>query len=231
MIDASTFATHHNSFWSDLAPTAEHFVRKINLEHAERWELPLDKPSSKFRAAYVAELAFSRFCAAVQNVPEGDVNAVVLDETRRRLLPLMDAPSTLDDPLSKDELTQFKALQQRLSGYFRHRGVETAVRPVFRGCGHVDASEGDVISGGTLFEIKTVERPFRSVDVRQLLTYCALNRASGQYDLERIGIYNPRRGLEFEMDIDRACREMAGISGRELFESVIYAISSGEISR
>lgn len=61
------------------------------------------------------------------------------------------------------------------------------IRPMFPGCGFVDASTGDVHSYGTLYEGKSGERAFRSIDVRQLLTYVALSKASGSWDIDRIG--------------------------------------------
>lgn len=231
MIDASGFAAHHNAFWSDRTPTSEHFVRRLNLEHAERWAPPLRKPDSQIRAAFVAELAFVRFCYATQGVPKDMRQAKALTETRQRLIPLMHDPRSLDGPLSDDENLQVNAIEVRLGGFFGSRNLKLHTKPVFRGCGFVDSSEGDVISGTTLFEVKAVDRPFRSVDVRQLLTYCVLNYAAGQFDISAVGVFNPRRGLLFEMDIDRVCREMAGTSKLELFDSIVHVLSSGEISR
>lgn len=231
MIDASGFATHHISFWSDCAPTLEHFVRRLNLDYVERSEPPLFKPSSRFRAAFVAEVAFSRLCLATQGISKETLQGKAVSEGRLRLTPLLNDPTVLDKPLSKDERLQVGLIEGRLAGFFKSRMDRLSVRPVFRGCGFIDASEGDAICGKTLYEVKAVDRSFRSVDVRQLITYCALNHASRQYDILKVGLYNPRRGVFFEMDIDRVCREMAGISRQELFDGITHVLSSGDISR
>lgn len=231
MIDASRFAAHYNAFWTQRTPTSEHFVRRLNLELAQRWEPPLSKPDLEIRAAFIAEVAFARFSLSIQGLEREILEHKALSEARRRLLPLTNDPGSLNAPLTETEEQQAKSLGVRLAGFFRFRELPLALRPVFPGCGIIDASEGDVVSGTTLFEIKAVERPFRGFDLRQLLTYCALNHASQRYSLAKLGIYNPRRGLYVEMNIDQVCREMAGITAQEFFEDIVHAVSSGEVSR
>jgi hypothetical protein len=65
MIDASSFANLHNSFWTSHVPSLERFVRRLNLELIQRWSPPINKPPEKIRAALVSETAFSRFCNLV----------------------------------------------------------------------------------------------------------------------------------------------------------------------
>lgn len=231
MIDASSFATHHNAFWADHTPTSEHFVRRLNLEHTERSSPPIDKPEEPIRAAFVSEFAFARLCGLADGIDSGELNATAMAETKKRLLPLLDDPATLDAPLTEAEKDQVRQLEKSLTGFFKHRGLALQTRPVFQGCGYIDASEGDVISGPCLFEIKAVDRPFRSNDIRQLVTYCALNHASGQYELDSMGVFNPRRGLGFAMNFDEICREISGKTAQELFDGVVHGISSGDISR
>lgn len=231
MIDASSFATHHNAFWADHAPTSKHFVRRLNLEYTERWSPPIDKPEEQIRAAFVSEFAFSRFCGLTDGVDAGQLDRTAMAETKKRLLPLMDDPATLDTPFTDAEQDQIQRLERGLTAFFRHRGLALRTRPVFQGCGYIDASEGDVISGPCLYEIKAVDRPFRSVDIRQLVTYCALNHASGQFELDSLGVFNPRRGLWFAMSFDEVCHEISGQSAQELFDNVVHGVSSGDISR
>ncbi|WP_024896904.1 MULTISPECIES: hypothetical protein [Brucella] len=231
MIDASRFANLHNAFWAENTPTSEHFVRRLNLEHTDRWSPPIEKPKDTIRAAFVAEVAFAKFCIPVGSIASADVEESALVEARRRLIPLTDSPKDLDTPLSLSEEGQVGRLEGSLRGFFKRSSTETILRPVFRGCGYVDASEGDIVSGSTLFEVKAVDRSFRSVDIRQLITYCALNHASQQFDLRDIGLFNPRRGVSFEMAIDDVCREISGRSKQDLLGEIVSCLSSGDISR
>lgn len=230
MIDASSFALYHNAFWADHTPTSEHFVRRLNLEYAERWNAPLEKPDEQIRAAFVAELAFSLFCTRVSGAANKNRESA-LSDARKRLRPLLDDPESLEEQLSEAEEEQVSGLEKTLWSFSASRKTHTVTRPLFHGCGYIDTSEGDILSGACLFEVKAVDRPFRSADVRQLVTYCALNHSSRQFELESIGVFNPRRGIYFEMSIDEVSREISGRSGQELFDSIIHAISSGDISR
>lgn len=230
MIDASSFATHHNAFWSEHTPTSEHFVRRLNLEWSERWCPPISKPPEKIRAALVSEVSFAKFCQRVVDEKNADEKKAS-EEAIARLRPLVDDPSSLADPMSLAETAESEKILACLRGYFASRKEKIIVRPIFDGCGYVDSSEGDILSGSSLFEVKTVDRPFRSIDVRQLITYGALNHLSRQYEIEKLAIFNPRRGVYFEMATDEICYEVSGQSRQVLFDAIIHAISSGDISR
>jgi hypothetical protein len=105
------------------------------------------------------------------------------------------------------------------------------VSPQFEGCGIVDTCVGDVLIGPVLYEVKAGDRPVRSIDIRQLLTYAALNFAKKHRPIDRIGLVNPRLGKFFEIDLDTLCEEVGGGDGpSELLERIIYKLSSGEIS-
>jgi hypothetical protein len=231
LIDASTFAVQHNAFWASYTPTSEHFVRRVNLEYADRWSPPLDKPNEPIRAAFVAELAFARMCARIAGMDEHKIKDVALQETKKHLVFLLENPQTLDREITPIEEAQVATIERNLSSFFEGRKAPMVTRPLFSGCGYIDTSEGDVISETCLFEIKAVDRPFRSADLRQVMTYCALNHLSRQFDLQRVGIFNPRRGLYFEASIETVSHEISGLSGQELFDTIIHAISSGDISR
>src|SRR5262249_40076034 len=67
-------------------------------------------------------------------------------------------------------------------------------RPTFPGCGIIAPCEGDLRTDDTLYEIKAVDRNFRSMDMRQLFVYCALSRAASLKAISRIGLVNPLLG-------------------------------------
>lgn len=230
MIDASSFANHHNAFWTEYTPTSEHFVRRLNLEWSERWCPPMPRPQEAIRSALVAEFAFSKLCQSLSGAMNVN-DEKALGEAISRIKPLVDDPSALTEPISMEENGEVVRIFDRLQEYFGVREERKILRPIFDGCGYVDSSEGDIISGESLFEIKTVERSFRSIDVRQLITYAALNHLSQQFRIESLGIVNARRGLYFEMSVEVICYEISGRSSQELFSAVIHAVSSGDISR
>ena len=105
------------------------------------------------------------------------------------------------------------------------------VSPVFRGCGIIDTCVGDVFFSDTLYEVKAGDRSFRSTDIRQLLTYAALNKASDGPKLARIGLFNPRTGVSFSGSLDEVCSEVAGCTPDDLLSEIVRIISSGDVSR
>lgn len=235
MIGASRFAGVYGSFWRNVTPTIDLFVRKVNIELYERVDDPCDYPVDPNRSALVSETAFalfdylSRHDGNRANFFEDFIERAAA-EARRRLA-LLNVEHILG-VLNADELGAARELFSRLSSFFDDRnGRELVVRPDFPGCGFLDRSEGDVIYGDALFEIKAVDRNFRSLDIKQLITYAAMNHKSESYLFRDIGIYNPRRGTEFKMGLDDVCMEISGVSAIELLETIAYSIASGEVSR
>jgi len=234
VIDAATFSSTYNAFWNEATPTVEHFVRRINIKHLERFYVPM-KPEGSGRKAVIAEFAFSLFVEHVRSeVEPKDRSKQRVDawaETERRLRPFLGQGIDLTTSLSPIENVEVTELERRLIGFFKRDRIPTRTRPLFLGCGFVDASEGDILTSSTLFEVKTVERSFRSSDIRQLLTYAALNFAAQGSEIPGVGIFNPRRGVAFEFPLRELCNEISGRSVEDLFSLIIQVFSSGELSR
>lgn len=233
MIDAARFATLYTAFWSMATPTCEHFVRKLNAVLYERIFPPLNDTDTKDRA-FIAEVAFALFVAhaegRVAGQPKTDIEAAAEGEARRRLLPFLRQGFVLPAELGRQQMDEAWALSGRLSSYFDPALKNLIVHPIFSGCGLVDRSEGDVIWGTGLYEVKTVDRPFRSNDVRQLLVYAALNHLAGEYEIGTLGVFNPRRGVSFEVDVEEAVWEVSGRPPSSLYEEIAQVVASGEIS-
>jgi hypothetical protein len=240
LIDASTFSGSYNAFWNASTPTCEHFIRRLNLGGLERYSRPMAQSKTSKRRAVIAEYAFALF---VEMKRDGMKNSLgeafktkrIKEEawiaTAQRLSPFVGEGLNLSNDFDEDELREVEEIKSRLLSFFSNPARRLVLRPVFKGCGYIDASEGDVIFGTSIYEIKTVERLFRSNDIRQLITYGALNYASRQFSLNKIGLFNPRRGQFCELEIDMVCAEIAGQPAQDLFATIVDAMSSGDISR
>ena len=91
--------------------------------------------------------------------------------------------------------------------------------PELPGCGVVDSAHADLAAQAKIGEVKSVSRPFRASDVKQLLTYCAMAHSVGN-SYEEIALYNPRRGVRLSMSTEFACRASSGLTAPELFEEI-----------
>ncbi len=238
MIDASTFCTAYHAFWNTNTPTCEHFVRRLNLGGLDRFARPMADLKTAKRRALIAEYAFSKFVALKraemvrgQAKSSREIEQEAWREAELRLAPYVGKGLLLDRNLNADELSDAEMIATRLLGFFSNSDRRLFLRPVFAGCGFIDASEGDVIFEDTIYEIKTVERQFRSNDIRQTITYAALNYVSAQYKVAKIGLLNPRSGQYCDIELEHVCAEISGRSTQDLLSIIIDAISSGDISR
>lgn len=235
MIDASKFAGGYSSFWRGVAPTTDVFIRRLNSELCERIDPPMDYELSAGRSALISEAAFSLLhidshaigYMALSN-SERFETAVEIARGRLKLLMVDGLNEEVDDA----ETRIIAQLFTRLRRYFIPKsGSECIVRPVFSGCGFIDASEGDIIYDRAIFEVKVVDRSFRSSDLKQVISYAALNYKARNYTANAVGLFNPRRGVGMKIDLDEVSMEIAGCSATDLMEAIIYEIAGGDISR
>jgi hypothetical protein len=231
VIDASTFANSYIALWQSLTPTCEHFVRWLNLNGLKRFEPPMAPSNTAKRRATIAEYAFSLFVEQKQQGMSDSMEENAWRATELRLRPYAVQGLDLSHSFDEEESREVDQIFKSLSRFFSESKGPLVLRPVYVGCGYIGASEGDVISGRTIYEVKTVERPFRSSDVRQTIAYAALNYASGQFDISNVGLFNPRRGQYCDFDLEQVAAEISGRPAQDLLATIIEAISSGEMSR
>lgn len=211
----------------------EHFVRKLNLNLYERHDAPMAKSDTGNRD-FIAEFGFALFVELRSPLSSGLTQQEIRETAQQaahRRIELLSGPHQIPQSLNADQLREVGEIAKRLNAYFSASQPNIVFRPTFPGCGFIDRSEGDVLYGNVLYEVKTVSRGFRGSDIRQLVTYCALNALSGEKNIESIGLYNPRSGTFFLAPIDLVSREISGKSYSDLFEDIHQAISGAGISR
>ncbi len=99
-------------------------------------------------------------------------------------------------------------------------------KPRLIGYGIIPEIKADLLIDDTLFEIKTVNRNFRSTDLKQLLIYIALQHMSSDAKWQYAGLYNPRRGIYCRFYIKRLIYDLSG--GRSLhdvFEGLLNGLT------
>lgn len=109
------------------------------------------------------------------------------------------------------KIDEARVLAQRLVQFFERAIKSTLVGfPAFPGCGWVDDCAGDIFGSGTLFEVKAGERLFRSIDLRQILIYGALDFAGKTYGVINVCLVNPRMGVFWHESLDNFVRILLG---------------------
>jgi hypothetical protein len=237
MISERVFASNFTSVWQGLTPTSEIFVRRINAGLYERVFPHLDSAAPPERRALINEAAFTLFVRyggkLVSRSPLSSLEVVECVTAARRTIAHLDRlRSSYVAALDDIEGTEAIAQATRLADFFSvQRREQITFNPDFPGCGMIDACHGDVLVGGALYEVKAGDRRFRSVDIRQLLVYMALNYQARRHDIGRLGLFNPRTGVSFEASLVEFCFEVSGQAPPDLFADIVRAFSSGEMSR
>jgi hypothetical protein len=117
-------------------------------------------------------------------------------------------------------------IAHNLTRYFSDEHTDVRVNPPIPGCGWVSDAEADVLADTTLYEVKAGERHFRIADLRQALTYCALNFSSKSYQINAVGLINPRSGSIVVDSLDDICQQVAGAPAVHILSDIVEFISA-----
>ena len=100
--------------------------------------------------------------------------------------------------------------------------------PAFRGHGALEATSGDLAVPNRIIEIKCVDRPYRSTDLRQLLIYCALEFFAEGKSFEVMELYNPLKGTSSANRVDEIVLSASGkTKKRGLFPRPLVCLEHG----
>lgn len=218
---ANGFSAVWSEFFPMLSPTFivafnEAFVRPI-LGSGGIVQ-PISSKAKSARPDVLAEFAFRLASAAFEaRIP---VRAAVHDKS---ILDAADLAASkrirefrpnlpLDDlRLNKPEQQEGARLAAVYEEFLKLWPTESATfSPVVRGNGLLGSCFADLSVGRTLFEVKTVARPFHSRDLRQLLVYLALESADGERLWDYGGLFNPRLSVFCTFDIDWLVTRLSG---------------------
>ncbi|GBE51785.1 hypothetical protein BMS3Bbin14_00239 [bacterium BMS3Bbin14] len=228
MISERKFSNTFSSFWKQLFPMGEHFVRRLNLA-CERDAPPLESsmPVNRDKRAVINELAFRFFKEKACN---NKVNKKRMNELSNEVISYIENLSFSIPkiyPLTQEELEESVALSNSLPSFFSATDLPSLeFWPSFRGCGSIHACKADIFYKDTLVEVKAGDRHFRINDIRQIITYLSLNFASHQYVINNIELINPRTGLYFQAPVKTIIEESSGKQPVDIFSDIVEFISN-----
>jgi hypothetical protein len=223
LISVNAFA-RQSSIWTQVTPTMEPMVRWMNT-HEASLGAAVPSVSDNQRHALIAEAAFLLAGSRFRYVP-GDPGLVEI-QARRFLQGLPRSEASHED-LNSDEWVEIGKLARVIQHYTSY-----LAHPVFSaevpGCGVVDSAICDLLADEELIEIKTVTRPFRSLDLRQVLTYAAMLYASNR-TVPRVTLLNPRLAVHVTMSISDIARMTRGDSAVELLQDLVESMMGLQVS-
>lgn len=233
MINERKFASQFSNFWRSTLPNLEATTRSINLGY-QRFGAGVTPGSRPDRRDLVSETGYRlfRICNERSEIKEIEALDFAVSEAFsffRRELPDVHSGSLV---LDADERLECISIRNWIAAFVRGTFPGKDVTyPSFRGHGLLSGCEGDMVVDDCIVEIKYVDRPFRSADLRQVLAYCFLKYQETKLDFKRLCLVNPFSGCYFISPPSDVIYSASGITTVEFYEQMSYALSSGEISR
>jgi hypothetical protein len=133
--------------------------------------------------------------------------------------------SSIPAEISVYELAQIKAIGTNILEFINiEKKDSVAFAPEIKGYGFIPNLLADLIIDNTLYEIKTVNRNFKSTDLKQLFIYLALLQVSGNLQSDYAGLYNPRRGTYCKFKIKGLVYNLTGKTTNETFENFLNSL-------
>lgn len=232
MISERKFSNSFSSFWNELLPIADSFVRRMNLS-LERYCQPTESVLAidGDRRSVINELSFRLFMIRSKGNKLSSNEKIELSITVSKYIEKLAPNINIALPISNDELNEAESLSSSLAAYFSSREIQSLMFwPDFRGCGRIHACKGDIISNNKLIEVKAGDRHFRITDIRQMITYLSLNSISKQYTIDNIALVNPRNGLSFETSVEVMIEDCSRRKAVDVFGDIIDFLSAEVIS-
>jgi len=105
-------------------------------------------------------------------------------------------------------------------------GQDIIFKPKLKGYSFIPDLYADISIGDSLFEIKTVNRNFKSSDLKQLFIYIALRQVSEKENWKFAGLYNPRKGVYCKLNIKSLVYNLTGgKTPNEAFENLLNGLN------
>ena len=233
MISEKQFSEQFSGFWNQCLPfLTPQVIAQMNISGTPMPDSrgfvakPLDATEDSANNDLVADTGFGIFTAAMQ--AGKSVHSILNSALLKRVTEsAFERIKRLRSSEGKAEMKPLRGnddsieIAVRLEDFFENEGVgELVIQPRFKGCGILDSCYGDLFMGSTLYEVKCVERNLRSIDIRQVLTYCALNYQSRQFEIDHVCIVNPRRGISFRFGIESLTQKASVKNSAELFHQI-----------
>lgn len=238
MISETTFAKKFTSFWSQLLPNANNYIRLVNGAMVKSLYAP-EAPVRGENVALCNTIAFEVFrLVNLKEVSEDDLRSGALFSTKLfselalecvKKLQVFSHGSSMKLPLSKDELKDIRSISVHMMEYFPTGSHLISFDPAFHGLGFLNSAQGDILYGNVLIEVKAGFRTFSVNDLRQVLVYLTLNHYSrSPHKIDHIELYNPRTGSVFEANVQQLCDEISALQPADLFHEILLFVTEND---
>lgn len=234
MITERDIAEKFSVIWKQNLPMlTSNFMRVFNEAQVKTINSSEIEPKDDIRYDLVSEFAFN--LSEKETNGEVDINVLTSRDSFSQELVLNTAKdiwksgnyTDRDLLLNEIEFEEAISICKNILEFIEKVKVNNfEFKPKLTGFGSVPDLVADLSIDDSLFEIKTVNRTFRSSDLKQLFIYLALKQASGETNWKHGGLYNPRKGVYCKFNIKGLIYNLSGgKSSNEAFENLLNSLT------
>jgi hypothetical protein len=235
MISEKTFIRYYSSFWEQLLPGIDNYVRMVNSGLKERLYTPITIEDIPTRRALINGIAFKLFYMchnnklSFANLQSLEINSIIIKDLHMSVksdMSSLDNSDNFKDDIIPNEFTILKELTNRLYNFFFLKS-EVIIYPKFSGCGLLFDCSGDAFYKDYLVEIKAGNANISKQDFFQMFTYGALNyAASDPYQINNFKLLNTRTGVLWSENVETVFEITGGTSSADIYSEIINYISN-----
>lgn len=234
MINERDIAQKFKATWKEHFPMLNpDFIWGLNYVDVKRINSSQIIAPPLIKYDLVAEAAFNLSALAYEK--QESPASIFQDESRRQDIIESTAHSirrlrnyALSDlNLSDIEVADIIGIAENTLEFIKKMGGQRVVfRPEIIGYGFIPNITADLAIDDTLFEIKTVNRNFKSSDLKQLFIYLALQQVSNAENWNNAGLYNPRKGTFIKFNVVNMIDKLTNSkSAQETFQNLLYDLN------
>lgn len=233
MITERDIAEKFSIIWKQHFPLlTPNFMRVFNEAQIFNINAPIPI-NENVRNDIVSEIAFNIVekimieKTTVEEFINDENNLKKIIETTAKVIWKSANYSEADLILNEYELNEIIRICNNLSEFItKLKKSQLQFKPKFKGYSFIPDLVGDLSIDDTLFEIKTVNRNFKSSDLKQLFIYLALQQVSTGLNWKYAGLYNPRKGTYCKFNVKSLIYNLTGgKTPNEAFENLLDGLT------
>jgi hypothetical protein len=233
MISERDISEKFSAVWKQNLPLmTSSFMRVFNAGQIMKINTTSIPTGEDIRYDIVAETSFN--LSHIANDEHKTTDEVIADSERLKQIVSDTAKSiwttgnySEDDlKLKPEELDEIRKICNNTFEFIKVIKVnEINFKPKLKGYSFIPDLTADISIDDTLFEIKTVNRNFKSSDIKQLFIYLALRQVSEGVNWKYAGLYNPRKGTYCKFNVKSMIYNLTGgNTPNETFENLLNGL-------
>jgi len=233
MISERDISEKFSAIWKQNIPLmTPSFMRVFNEAQIKKINKNPIPNSEDVRYDIVAETSFN--ISEIATVEDKKINTIIKDSKRFEKIVSETAKSIWttgnykkkDLKLEKSEKEEIKKIcENTLEFIEKTKKEKVEFKPKLKGYSFIPDLEADLSIDDTLYEIKTVNRNFKSSDLKQLFIYLALKQVSEEENWKYAGLYNPRKGTYCKFNVKSLIYNLTGgQTPNETFDNLLNGL-------